>query len=176
MELQLTFYEATSAEDTCRKLRESPAIVVWEEESLSPTYLSTATAVAESGARLVLVLGHLSHGDVAKAVRAGALACMEFDEALQGLAYLISNLAADTSYSEELVAMDTVIIAERYTFSTFDYVLSDGQRRVDLPPVLGRVLVLLASHQNQLVSSRDLIRAGWGDSEVVSLYFCKKGS
>jgi DNA-binding response OmpR family regulator len=114
---------------------------------------------------VIVVFERLNDGGAAEAICAGAIACLDFQNAMRSLAFLVENVAARMLSNDHLNTKRVLLVSDQVTLTTPDYCLMDGQHDILLAPIPGALLECLASRPNELVLSTDLIRSAWGRAE-----------
>ena len=100
-----------------------------------------------------------------RALRGGAIVCMDLTEAMSNLVLVLENfLVHFLPPGSKTVrnASRTLPICEQATLSVPEYLLSDGRQRTRLPSIPGALLECLAAHPNLVVGQSQLIQAAWG--------------
>ena len=139
-----------------------PSIVIMAASMLSESLL--ATVKSESSlirAWFILLVSNASSEDEDRALEAGAIACLDPNQALMRLAHFIRNLLrcvrfeADSTPTELCISGDVILrISEN--------ILINRQRSYHLAPITGRLLECLANRADALTPSDELKRSAWG--------------
>lgn len=166
-DLGLLFFLLPSLRDVEDLLRTSqPGVLVIQINSVSDAPLALMNQ-ANTAAKIpvILVANELDGEAKGRALRGGAIACMDLAEAMSSLVLVLENFLAHflppgSNYVRQ--APRTLPVCGQFTLSVPEYLLSDGRQRTRLPTIPGALLECLAAHPNLLVGQSELIRAAWG--------------
>lgn len=144
-----------------------PALLVMGVSAACREHLSLLReAQGEFGVQTVLVVENMDESIRNDATRSGATACLDLEEAMESLIFLLENIVTGMLPRDDTVSRAGIkrvlTLADQVTLSVPGYWVRDGQRETRLPPILGSLLGCLASHPNDLVSFSHLLQAGWG--------------
>lgn len=150
-------------------LASSSAIFVLGVSSISEEHLVAIHRVhSEFGVPVIVVVEGPRQVDAAAVIRAGAIACLDYQDAMQSLAFLVANVASQMLAGGSARAKRVLLVADKVTLRTADGCLTNGDREVQLPPISTAILESLASRPNEVVPLEDLLREGWGRADCAN--------
>lgn len=163
----LEFRPVCRIEDARQLLLTSPsAVFVLGVSTVREEYLVAIRQIQSELRVPVIVVVESSHEvDTAAVIQAGAIACLDYQDAMRSLAFLVSNIAVAMPLTRSTRAESVLMVSDDVTLRTTDGCLTDGSREVHLPPIPAAILESLALRPNEVVPLEDLIRAGWGRTD-----------
>ena len=124
---------------------------------------------SESEVPVIVVIEKSHEADTARVIRAGAIACLNYKDAMQSLAFLIANVASQMLPGKSTAPKRVLLVAGNVTFRIADGCLTDGNHDLRLPPISAALLESLASRPNEVVTLEDLLLKGWGRTDCANV-------
>lgn len=142
-------------------------IVVIAIERLEEEHLLFIQSLTKKHKAYIILIGQdWSERTAHQAIQSGAVAYLGGDSLTDSLAALVETLKRNLPETPPL--RKVLDAGNNATLSTPDYVLSDGERKISLPTIPGKLLEYLIEHADGVTTFHELNRAGWGIPEAAA--------